>query len=79
MSAMQLIRETRASVQTPWVTQVIAEGPDLESLQREAFDTARREGISNKSGHRWTWNGEQLGAAWELQLDEHNCFIIKAH
>jgi hypothetical protein len=76
---MRLYRETRAAIHFPWVTQVIAEGDDLEGLQKEAFAAARREGLTNHAGNSWTWDTDDLGGNWLLQYDEHNCFFIRAH
>jgi hypothetical protein len=78
-SSLRLIRETRAAAHTPWVAQVIAESKDLDVLKREAFDTAKREGIAQRHGQRWTWNGDEIGAAWQWHIDEHTCFVIRIH
>lgn len=72
---MRLYRESRVDTVNPWVSQLLAEGADLEGLQREAVAVARREGAS---GTTWTWTPERLGGLWELKLDDHNCFVIRS-
>ncbi len=71
---MRLYREARANPKLPWVSIIVAEGTDLEVLQREAITVAKREG--GKPG-MWEWSPDRLGGAWEMRLDEDNGFAIK--
>jgi hypothetical protein len=74
--SMRLYRESRAGLKLPWVASVIAEGEDLESLQREALARARREGCL---AGPWAWSADQIGGRWELRLDDDNSFTIKSN
>lgn len=72
---MRLYRESRASDKLPWAASIIAESEDLESLQREALQRAKREGMPPTSP--WAWSADRIGGRWELRLDDDNSFTIK--